>query len=417
MSYQLQQAYALTTVNNAWQTVTINPTGQTIAQLLALYNGLVLQLGRPGVNGDFYFDIKHNVSFVSNQGFTIAQWLTSLGDQMLPTVGSAPFRVNRYVNYRDAALANYSWRLAARDRHPDAGASDGELTDLVLNRQNTTYTDMAKYCLVSVNGLFHYTTAEPYGLRVHDAGSSAYVAGVTHIGIHSWAGLGDIELIPITPDRISRVDPTVPITDKARIDTGLVSDRKTVLLVMGGYLHVLDSVATRQGQSVIVDVKKLQLAQRVFDTLRIADLQDAVKDFTHEEGHWSTTVANLGSEEFIRAYLSVSQSFLVVVNTPILYVEKELVRNTELGGTYTSKNKPLYPLLGPLNKVSEYIPRKKGNDWLLYNYKPYYPNFKFLKSIWRKELRIEGSLVSNRPWLYHHAYYWKIYTETLSLVP
>lgn len=417
MSYQLQQAFVLTTVNNTWQTVTINPTGQTIAQLLAIYSGIVLQLSRPGVNGDFYFDLKHNPNFISNQGFTIAQWLVSLGDDIIPTVNAPPFRVLRYVNYRDAGLANYTWRLAARDRHPDAGAADGELTDLVLNRQNTNYSELAKYCLVSVNGLFHYATPETYGLRVHDAGSSAYVAGVTHIGIHSWAGVGDLEIIPITADRIGRVDPTVPITDKARIDIGKTTDRKSVVLVMGGYLHVLDSVATQQGQSIIVDVKKLQLAQRVFDTLRIADLQEAVKDFSHEEGHWSTTVANLGSEEFIRSYLSVSQSFLVVVNTPILYVKKEAVRNTELGGTYTSENKPLYPLLGALNKVSEYIPRKKGKLWLLYNYKPYYPNFKFLHTVWRKELKVDGTLDSQRPWLYNNAYYWKIYTETLSLVP
>ena len=416
MSYQLKEIIVHSHIDEEWTVTTIAYSGQTLSQLLSSYTGVVVVLTRAGVIGDFYFDLFHNQDWVYDITQTLNQWLISIEEGALPVTNSPPYRVFRYVNFRDAGLANYNWRLCAKGRTPDAPAADGELEDLIIVRNLTDYTTMAKYCMVTVNGLFHYTSKENYGLRIHDGGSSSYVANDTTIGVYSWAGVGKIDLIPITSNMVVKTEPTVGLNNKARINIGKNVAGKSVCLVIGGYLHVLDSIVTLSGNSVIVDVAKLQLPQRVFDGLRRCDLQHSVKNFEHDI-HWHTSVSNLLSDEFILDYLTISQSFIVVVDTPVLYKNREPIRNTEIGNTYSTKTKPLLPLVTAMGRMSEYVPIRKGDHWLLHAADPYYPNFKFLHSEWRKETTIEGSLVSNDPLLHANGHFLKVYSETLSLVP
>lgn len=421
MAYILNNAIVHSFANDEWTTLTLAPDvaaiqDATILSLLQTYTGVVLSLTSEIGNNVVYFDLFQQSDIIVDKSRTINNWLTYIGDTPLPVVNQPPEVKFRHVEYSHAAKANYRWRVAARNRNPDASVTDSEKTDLILTRENTNYENMSKRCLVSVNGLLHITKPESYGLRILDGASSSYLLNNLDIGIYDFSGFGELEIIPITKSMISSFDDSTPLKDRLVINLNRDLNRKTVMLSLGGYLHAQDGlVYDQRSRTVVVKTKNYQFPQRIFDSIQRTYLGDAIDKFEYEE-NWKIKVSDLNSDDFISTYFSTSQSFAIVLNTPKLYKQLELLRDIDFTGSYETKTKPKYPMLTSLGRLCEYWPVRKGTWWQVDGYDPFYKNFKFFNQDWENMLYIEGSLDPSMPYLKCNNYLLKLYTEVISLV-
>lgn len=421
MAYTLNHAIVHNFANDEWVTLNLDANlttlqTATIQSLINTYSGVVLSLTNSSGSNTVYFDLAHHADIILDKDKTLAQWLAFIGDTPLPVVNQPPQVKYRYVEYSHAAKANYRWKLAARDRSPDAAASDSEKVDIILFRDNTNYSHMAKRCLVSVNGLLHRCVAEVYGLRVLDGASAGIALGNMEIGIYDFSSFGDLDIVPIQKTDISLFDASTPLRDRAVINLNRDLKRKTVLLSLGGYLHALDgSVFDQRTRTVVVKTKNYQLPQRLFDSVNRIHIGDAIDKMDFQE-NWKIRVSDLYSDDFIATYFSSSQSFAIVVNNPKLYKKLELTRDIKFTGNYETLSKPKYPMLTTLGRLCEYWPERKGTWWQLSGFDPFYRNYKFYKQDWETGQWVEGSLDPMQPYLPCNNYLLKLYTEVISLV-
>lgn len=341
------------------------------------YYGIVLELSSTVSEDVVYLDIYHLIPGMLSKNISVNAWLDSVGYRSLPVSSTPPNVTYRSVMYMDAYKANYDMAAISRNRHPDMPVDQSEKTDLLLTRPDTDYDAMNDYCLVSINGIFHYSDAREDGLVVHDGVRGFEVGNTFHVGIHSFSGIAPIVKVPVTADMISRVDQNIPLSTKLKITHAESLVGKTLIMSLGGYLHYSDDVfTTGPDNTIIVDVKKFLLPERVFDSLRRTDIR-TIHNLMTNRGVRSVAKETLFSDEFIQSYFSSENTFMIIVDTPVLYKAMEITTNDRIPGNYTTKRRPVLPLVTGMGRVCEYWPEKEYTTWVLHCSEPCKNGFSF----------------------------------------
>lgn len=286
---------------------------------------------------------------------TVAHWLQQNGNLTLPTVPGVVALDNQTVAYSDAFAAGYDIATVKPGAHPDAYFPNSERTDLLLTKEDLDYAELYRHALVTVNGIVHQTSYSEYGLHVTDGAHSGSIANENHVGIISFLDVGSLEFIPIRSDMVHPHSEGRPLREDAYISLDKDLTDKTVLLVLGGYLHVLDSTYRQVSDSVFkIDFRNYPLPQKLFELMNFIDLKSL--DLTeYAKNEKLIEVEELYSDASILAYLGLSQSFFVVVDTDELYVEKRQLEKTKLPGRWYSHIKPNLPLLKGNGKLEDYV--------------------------------------------------------------
>jgi hypothetical protein len=77
------------------------------------------------------------------------------------------------------------------------------------------------------------------------------------------------------------------------------------------------------------------------------------------------TIDQLVSDENIKSYLSLSQSFIIVLDTPNITLNRQYVKKTGMPGKYITYKEPLYPLVLGLGRHAEYWSIKEDGQYSL----------------------------------------------------
>lgn len=404
MSYQLVAAKARSKgLDAVWSDVDI--TNMTIGTLYSTYHNVWLTLSNPAFTDNVYLNfslVREQVS-AQYQAFTVAQWLAAIGNDTLPTSVSLPeFRLRR-VRFNDAWRAGYDVKPIDRFRHNDAQIPYGEKNDLLLSKTGIDFQTYYRYALVSVNGFFHRTGGSATGLEVIEGGRTGRLSNDNQIGIHSFLGVGTLDLIPITGSMIYKTAEDGKLSDRAYIQLPYNMENKTVLVVIGGYLHVLDDVYTKIGPRTLrVNVNKIALAERFFDSRKSIDLSSLplTRDADNPD---HVVVDELFSDDVIRAYLSLPQSFLVVVNAQDFFVRRHPVTNSQLPGRFeVPKGTERLPLFGAWGKHYDYAIFPDWGVNVLACRENGRARYQFRTTDWLNQETIDGSLSTYRPWDWAH---------------
>lgn len=407
MSYQLVAAKARSKgLDAVWSDTDI--TQMTIGQLFLTFHNVWLTLSHTALEDDVYLSLDTVRNDVASRyhHLTVPQWLVFLEDASLPTVMHLPEFKLRKVRYIDAWRAGYDIKAIDRTRHDDAQIPHGDKHDLLISREDVDFQVYERAAMVTVNGYFHRTGASPTGLQVIDGGRSGRIANDNQIGIHSFNGVGRLEFIPITPTMVYKIIDNDKLSNHAYIELPYDVEDKVVLLVIGGYLHVLDEAYTRIGAKTLrINFTRIPLPERYFESLKHIDLSSL--PLTREKNRPThVSVEELYSDDVIKAYLSLSQSFVVVVNAKDFYVRRHTVPNAQLPGRYeTTLDTEYLPLIGAYGKVYDYV---SFNDWgvrILACTENQRRNYIFRSTNWRSQRTIDASLNTYRPWEWAHAHF------------
>lgn len=373
---------------------------EIVNTLYQRYLKIYLELSHPALPANVYVDMDDvRNDWISWPG-TLADKLLDNADQTLPTVTTIPSMQLRYAKYQDGFRAGYKVDLTDMGNERPANYPKSLLKDLQVWRphHNANMALVDQYCLVSVNGLIHDTDSDDRYLYVRDGGKSHNHSRHNQLGIWSFMDVGRIRRVRINPDNIrAMTDGT--LKDRVYIDVPDVDlDNKSYLLILGGYVVLPDGHGfVRSGEHQFsLDLKSLPYEERLHESSNYIRLDSLPLDRLSNDPQ-TFTLESMWSNETIVAYLTLSQSFLVVIDTPNLMFKQQYVRTTGLPGSLISYSEPKYPLMVGYGKFAEYWTSYEDGQWAMSVQDGWYRNYHLHYTPDRLRLLSNGDLDNRHP--------------------
>ena len=402
--YQLQASLCLgRTIGAQWQTPDLQDV--FMYSVLTEFKNIFLTVTHPAAADPLYVDLNELRVEVSSFPGTVSEWLVAVSGRTLPTVDSLPNGQIRYAKYANAIQANYRFSFAlAGFNYPDS-ASSASFPDLKMTRPviSTPMRKMDTHCLVTVNGYIHETTSNDTETFIMNGGTSARMTADTHVGIWSFLDIAALTKVRINPSRIYPFEPNGTMYEKLRftIDEDLTG--KSVILVLGGYASFPNKSFFYQvgEKSFAVDLKLMDYENRVIHSRNQIDLSSLELNEIDNAPH-HIDLAQLRSDDVIKKYFDISQSFLVIVDTPQLFINKIPLIRAAFPGQYLYHENPVYPLEGTFGKIFEYWKRQEGVKWSLGTRDAYYKKFMFQEGPMKAPFHASDALDATHP--FDHVY-------------
>jgi hypothetical protein len=379
MRYTYVQAIAKPKVRGArW--VEVDFQNILLKDLLNNYRDAQIEVTHPSLTSEQYLELNSIRDLVSDLSITFDAWLISLGNASLPTVEGKPMINTVTVDHRDAFMAGFNIEPTRMGSHPENEWASEQKIDLLLTRDNTDYQAIYNNCLVSVNGLLRQTSYSDSGLYVINGGQSRFESNQTNVALTDFSAVGGLQLINITKEMLYRPQVESKHYRYAHLNLGVDTESKTVILVLGGYLHVLDSVYKEIGNGLIqIDFNNYPFIQRYYDSrsqLDLSTMENDFESFDHNESQRSVDEL-LRSEATIEHFLSLPETFAVVVDTPNLYVDQQMVERSGLPGIFFINKVPRLPLMTQRGKLKEYWAQEDDGRWVISCESNLVPNYQF----------------------------------------
>lgn len=344
-----------------WQTVDLST--MVMSDIFRLYDSAYAVLTNPLYTGEQSLDMNLIRAVGESSSLTFADYLTGLGNEALPTTTTKYTVSTKYAHYRNARRANYTIEPIS----PLGSMSSSILVQdrdwLSVTRPDTDINLLFNSCLFSVNGFVHRSDSDGARVYVEDGMKSARLSGHTQLGITSFQQLGSLQFVSITPEMIHRRYADTPLSSRMYIDVGQHYEG-TPMLVLGGYLHVMDpNTFSRVSDTIfVVNFQNFPLRDRYFESVKRIDLSSLGLD--HQPAG-SPRIADdeLHSDEVLTKYASLSQSFLVFLSNEDLFLERQAMQRTRIPNLYTAYTQPQYPMIGGVGRLLEYWDQKQYNRW------------------------------------------------------
>jgi len=405
MSYTLLGATArLKSLDAAWEPVDVS--AMTFQEILDTYQNVYLELSHFAYAHSIYLNLK-----LVRDGFNAAilqmtpqVWLTSIGNLTLPIVEQLPNPRELWVRYEDAFKAGYNVDLINIGRHLDSQLPHDDKNDLWITKSTINFDQMWRYFLVSVNGLIHRSMLGPNGLYVIDGGRTKRLANENICGLMSFREVGKMEMIPITPEMISAPRNNQPLHGGFFLSLPKPVEGKTVLLSVGGYLHLLDDSYSIAGDQLLkINFSRFNHVDRYYQSYKRINL-DTLPLTKSSQNPDQVLTESFFSDQTVRAYMSLPQSFVILLDCQDIYLRRHRLDNTKLPGVYQheipAKRLPMFSTYGRLLDHVSYIEDEK----VVYNADyATEPNLLYRTMEWRSSLTVDPQCYPARPWWFADA--------------
>ncbi len=396
--------------NQKWEDVNIS--GILLSNLLKDYIDGHIVLTTNGVDRhyvDFELFKQSRFPFVN---VAFSTWLNTPNIPTLPTTAMEPVYTQTNIFYSDAMQADYRLRSCKNDQAitaPDYEfyvdieelvLSLVEKPDLAMFKENANMELFKQTCLVSINGFYHRTIGRGIEVQVIDGSKSLLKASVPSVGITSFADIGGLNQIAITEEMLLEGNPETPTTPYLQqygvyVHTGVDMRGKSVIVCLGGYMHVEDAVydvVNKEKGIVKININEINMPQRIFECERWIDISSLglTRSAIRTD---AVSVPELYSNRVIRNYLKLPQSFIVVVDIPVLYTKKIMVQDSGSCGVYTAPSPVLFPLRNIYGRLLTYWERVVEEETVLDV--EFTSDYEYLMNTtaWRNELVVNNTVI------------------------
>ncbi|TXI11109.1 MAG: hypothetical protein E6Q68_06850 [Polynucleobacter sp.] len=361
--YTLESAKAVAALpGSRWSTV--NLTNTPIANIYFQYRRIILTLRNSFDNGVYWLDMEDVRNTIALAQGTIGEWLTSIGNTTIPVKTVEPVINTKTVQFKDAFMAGYTCQPIVAGQSINSSTPMSLRNDLALTREDTDFNNFSDYCLTTVNGFIHYNDNDGTKAVILDAMKSLRKANQNHVGVISFESVGKIHKYQITENMIYREESIDPDTGlvigeglggKALIKLPADLSERVVMFVIGGYLHLPgDKLISQVNDGTFsVNFGDWHLRDRIIEMSQYLDLTEL--NLVHSVNNPDMyNIDNLKHDDTIKALLTMSQSFIVALDSRDFFVNRHKVQNSNLPGVYTYHQKPIWPLAVGYGKLSEY---------------------------------------------------------------
>jgi hypothetical protein len=391
--YQLAGlAVAKTRQTRRWDTIDIELT--PLNELIANYRQLEVPLT------DFYgadktLDLFQYEGRIRDSRRTLPQWLNDIGHEALQLTDGHPSLIIGETRYVPLTLRKGTFKMAKAGYHPSHEVAVEDYDDLVITYDDIAPADLHYKCLFTINGLVVPTTYHQYGCRLKYAGDIIRKSGRMDAGLLSFEHIGTIAQVPITADNIHKVSEQHTYFDRILIDVRQNINRKTVGLVLGGHLHLLDNVVSVIGDNTIaITLRNSRYVERVLETQDTLDLEMMGLDDIDSQ----SVMSHVTSDNAIHKYLTSPYSFLVLIDNPDLMVDKTGVSLSAKMGSYVVPiDRTHSRLVDHLGRGIEYWPVRGEFVWALCGVESHRQTYMHHDTDWLQLVRMNGGAAPYRP--------------------
>lgn len=406
MSYTLQDATVREkTLDSRWENTDVSAL--TLRAIYNLYQGIYFELSHFAYPHTVFLNmqlVRDDLDSVEME-MTPQQWLTSIGNRTLPIVMSLPDPRESWVKYEDAFKAGYKVELINIGRHVDSNLPPGDKNDLLITKPTVNFNQFWRYFLVSINGFTHRATLGPSGIYVIDGGRTNRISNNNISGLFSFREVGMTEQIPITASMISQPVAGQALSGGFYLSLPKPIGDKVVLLSVGGFLHILDSTYSVVGDSLLkINFSKFNMVDRYYHSKDKINLESLplVKSSQNPD---QVLTESLFSDATVKAYMTLPQSFVILVDAKDVYLRKYRLDNSKLPGVYqTENNLKRLPMFGTYGRVLDYVSYVEDQKIVFNADYVNEPNLLYRTTEWRSGLSIDGSCYPARPWWNAEAY-------------
>src|SRR5574343_157032 len=293
----------------------IDLTGYTIGSIFSNYSEIFLELSNPYITGNVFIDLNQLRDEYSISNLNLANVFIDIGSRTLDTVPSLPSTDIKYVKYSDAFRAEYKVDLCRIGFVAPSGYVSNSFQDLKLSRPKyiTDVTKIHTYCLVSVNGYFHWTEKDTSYTYIKDGASTMRKSRHNQIGIMSFLDVASLKKIAIKDSDITTYG-TSTLKDRVYLSLDEDLTNKSVILVLGGYLvFPQKDIFWQSGDKVFnLDINRIPYIERIYESSLYLNL-DSLELPSDAINPDMLNTDNLKTDAVIRKYLTLSQSYFVVV--------------------------------------------------------------------------------------------------------
>lgn len=311
-------------------------------------------------------DLMLMINELRQETMTFNEWLVSISNRALTTSDKTPTYKSSYVRFKDAFQAQYTITPVKPGLAPDVDVPPSERTWLHLTRPNTDMEHFRDYCMVSVNGFWHYVDTAADGAWVMEGNVSRNRCKHNQVGILNFQDVTKIRHKRITEDMLFHVAPGEGFGNRVGIRMGEDITNKTLGIVIGGYLHLLDPqvLYAMSADTVCVDFRQIPMMERYHESFEYIDLERLQVEH-RADNPMGISIASLQSDEVMRRYMTLPQTFLVLLDHPDMYVAREPVHFTNMPSMLVSYMKPNLPLMLGYGRIAEYWAREDCGQWSL----------------------------------------------------
>jgi len=392
----------------AWNPV--NLADLTLAEIFTNYTGALAEIEVVELQRRYslnLWDLNTNLRFLP---IKFGEWLTSIGNQTIPLSDDLPANDRVYATYRD--VWNYGFQVQGYNRNI---AVEQELTldqviDAIVTKSDVDYTTADKYVLFLVNGLVHNSVAIPDGFVIEDAGRSLQASKENRVGILNFEKIGQIERFAITADMLIPPTDDLPYTDSVYLKlSGIDTTNKTVGIVIGGYLHLLDNAYDQVGSNLLkLNMRDYPIVERYWILKQSTDVSSIkLTSFNNRKDKLDFT--ELTTTENIAALLTLSQSFVFTIDATDVGVERLMVHQAELAGRYMAYSKPMYPMISDTGRLINYTWYAAKHDYVVRTSDYFFTNYMRRTTEFRKQKYVTNHRYVHKPTNYQDAFWLQIY--------
>ena len=355
-----------------WESVDIGHV--LVATLFQTYRDLIFTVTRDGET--LYVPIEQFRADFSNYQNTAQVMFSNFTGLSLQTVEHLPTSSVRYIEYSDGVRCGYkAFRVRRGEIYPETFPIS-ELHDLEITRPgySTDLSLLHTHCLISINGFYHMTDRENSRAFIVDGGRSVRQRQLNHFGITSFLNIGKLDKFPILEDYISK--PLDTLKDRVKLTFPQDIEGKSVFLVLGGYLlFPEEGVFWQTGENHFeLDFKRLPYLDRLLESRHYIDHGplgltplDTNPGAIHVDEAWS--------DRILLNYLTLSQSFLVVLDAPSYFVNRKALRAFNTPGVFGAYQDPSYPLMVSNGRCVEYWKVHEDGHWAVTVEDSFYRNY------------------------------------------
>ena len=138
------------------------------------------------------------------------------------------------------------------------------------------------------------------------------------------------------------------------------------MLSLGGYLitHMSNSFQPVGDNLYKIDIQNYPFIDRIMESKLFLDFSSfGLTTNPNNINHYNKS--ELISDNFITKYITMSQSFVIVVDNPDIYVDRQFVKKDAFPGRFISYSEPKLPLMTYDNRLPEYWPICENGVWSL----------------------------------------------------
>lgn len=313
----------------------------------------------------FYVDMSSIMMTYYTYENTLEQLFIDIGSSALPTVDQLPDSNIRIAKYSDGFRAKYKLSktkigVVLPENYPESEINDLEITR--PSKLSTPINKLHESCLIDINGFIHETTTDGIRTFIYDGVKTLRKNRYNHFGILSFLDVCPIQKVKLTQPMISKINPSSTLSERVIITVPNDLENKSCILVLGGYMVFMQAnVFWRLGlNELALNLNNLPYLERIIES-------DLYLDISHldliQTAPGVYNPVDVFSDEKIMNNLTARNTFLVILDTPLLLTNKVPIRTSSIPGYYTAYQEPELPMFINYGKLANYWKQYEHGYW------------------------------------------------------